>query len=118
MSFFDETADFAKEVFDQAVVLANETVEIQKLRFAISKKKGEINKKFKALGECYYSVNMGNQSKVDTCAEICQEITSLKMELAQLVNQLEQIKNVRVCPGCGGKNSRSATFCNSCGKKF
>ena len=44
MSFFDETVDFAKEVFDQAVVITNETVEIQKIRFSISKKKNEINK--------------------------------------------------------------------------
>ena len=118
MSFFDETVDFAKDVFDQAVVITNETVEIQKIRFAITKKKSEIGKNLKTLGECYYSVNNGDQSKMESCDLLCEVISEQKKELASLVAQLEKIKNTRVCPECGARNSRSATFCNGCGRKF
>jgi len=118
MSFFDETVDFAKDVFDQAVVITNETVEIQKIRLSIAKKKSEINKNLKRLGECYYSVNSGDQSKMEGCNLLCEVISEQKNELRNLVGQLEEIKNTRLCPDCGTKNNRSATYCNGCGKKF
>ncbi len=118
MSFFDETVDFAKDVFDQAVVITNETVEIQKIKLSIAKKKSEINKSFKSLGECYYSVNKGDQSKMEGCELMCEVIAEQKKELRNLIGQLEEIKNTRVCSECGTKNSRSATYCNACGKKF
>ncbi len=118
MSFFDESVDFAKDIFDQAVVITNETVEIQKIRFAITKKKSEINKSLKALGECYYSVSNGDQEKMECCDLLCEVISEQKKELASLVAQLEKLRNTRVCSECGTRNSRSATFCNGCGKKF
>ena len=93
MSFLDESVDFAK-------------------------KKSEINKSFKALGECYYSVNNGDQSRVEGCELLCEVIAEQKKELRELVAKLEEIKNTRVCTECGAKNSRNATYCNNCGKKF
>ena len=118
MSFLDETVDIAKEIFDQAVVITSETVEIQKIRLSIAKKKSEINKSFKALGECYYSVNNGDQSRIEGCELLCEVIAEQKKELRELVLQLEEIKNTRVCSECKAKNSRTATYCNKCGKKF
>ena len=118
MSFLDETVDFAKEVFDQAVVITTETVEVQKIKLSIAKKKSEINKSFKSLGECYYSVNNGDQSRVEGCELLCEVIAEQKKELRELVLQLEEIKNTRVCTECGAKNSRNTTYCNNCGKKF
>lgn len=118
MSFFDETVDFAKEVFDQAVVITNETVEVQKIKYSISKKKSEINKSYKSLGECYYSVTNGDQDNMENCTLLCEKISAQKKELGSLIAQLDKIKNTKLCSECGARNNRSAAFCNGCGKKF
>ena len=117
MSFVDETVSTAKNLFDAASKKTADTVQIQKLRLAVARKKSELSREYEMLGRFYYGTKTG---KVDEEQLALQEQTVEQVigELEQRIKAFEAAKNITTCPACGQKNPNGAGFCNHCGTKL
>ena len=54
MTFFDESVSTARDILSAGAQKASETIEIQKIKIAIARKKSSINAALKNLGKAYY----------------------------------------------------------------
>ena len=118
MGFFDEAVDTTKDFVNKAVKKTTETIEVQKIKFAISKKKDQINKTLAVLGENYYQVNSGDSSKLETCEMLCEKVSVLKDELKELKQKLYTAQSVKVCANCGKENFGLNKTCTICGTEL
>ena len=117
MSILDDTLLTAKGVWDAASKKTTEAVEVQKLRFAIAKKKSELSHAFETLGRTYYH-HAASGGMEEPLEQMIQSAGDTMRELKALENQLEEAKNRQTCPACGQKNPVGACYCNRCGAPF
>jgi multidrug resistance efflux pump len=115
MSFWDETFDTAKELFDTASKKTTQAVEIGKINLAISKAKAELAKKYETLGRLYFQTRQGeaDEEGLDLLAA---EVEQAAAKLSFLKDQLQRARQMQICSACGQKNPASADYCNRCGK--
>lgn len=118
MGFFEDSVATARSLIDEGAKKASETIEIQKIKIAISRKKSAISKGFSDLGRAYYDSCKGNGDAACLCETLVNDMDKKMLELAELDDKLAEAKKLKHCPKCGSKNSSDATFCNFCGSKL
>ena len=92
MSRFDETMQAAKEWLEIAGKKTAETVETQKIRLAIAKKKNDLSHQFEALGKLYYRTKDCTEEPKGRAA-LCADITDTLDEIRLLEQQLAAEKD-------------------------
>ena len=118
MSFIDDSVATAKSLFDEGAKKASETIEVQKIKIAITRKKSNISNDFTTLGKIYYDSCNGNGTAASMCDKLIADIDQKMNELAELENKLADAKKLKICPKCSSKNSSDAAFCNYCGSRI
>ena len=84
MTFFDESVSTAREILSAGAQKATETIEIQKIRVAIARKKSSINAALRNLGKAYYDSCKNDCSAASLCDSVVEDIDVKVAELAEL----------------------------------
>ena len=92
MSKFDETMQVAKEWLDLATKKTAETVETQKLRLMIAKKKSDLSHQYEVLGKLYYRTKDSAEEPKGRAA-LCADIAGTLEEIRQLEQQMAAQKD-------------------------
>ena len=74
MTFFDESVSTAREILSAGAQKATETIEIQKIRVAIARKKSSINAALRNLGKAYYDSCKNDCSAASLCDSVVEDI--------------------------------------------
>jgi len=118
-SVSDQTAELARTVGDKTT----DMLKIGKLNAQISSANTSIEELKTRLGDHYWKLfSEGAQLDDDavvlcsTIKEYCEEIDSLKAQIAEL--KAEKAPAVTICPACGAENAEDALFCKKCGAKL
>lgn len=118
MTFFDESVSTAREILLAGAQKATETIEIQKIRVAIARKKSSINAALRNLGKAYYDSCKNDCSAASLCDSVVEDIDVKVAELAELEEKLADAKRLKRCAKCGSRNRIDASFCNFCGARL
>lgn len=118
MEFFDEAVNKAKEVFDVACKKTGEVVTVQKQRYELSVLEAKKSDDFRALGELYYNKLKEGLAEDGDSAELVAAIDDKNSKITKLKDEINNIKNKRICPKCGGAVEKSANYCNICGARL
>lgn len=118
MTFFDESVSTAREILSAGVQKATETIEIQKIRVAIARKKSSINAALRNLGKAYYDSCKNDCSAASLCDSVVEDIDVKVAELAELEEKLADARRLKRCAKCGSRNRIDASFCNFCGARL
>lgn len=116
MNHFDEIGKRLSDAGQNVVQQTKNFSDTSRLNGSISEKEKQIVQLYTAIGRAYYE-----QHKDDPSAEQPEQIAqinTLSAEIAQLREEIKQIKGVVKCPGCGAELPLNATFCSSCGAKI
>ncbi len=117
MGFFENTAEKAKEVFEETGKVANEVLETQKLKFKRSSIESEIRTNLEKLGKYAYLSKMKGGDFSEQSEQLCEEIKALIEEEKAIDLELAERKGKKLC-SCGAYNIKDAKFCNECGKEI
>ena len=118
MTFFDESVSTAREILSAGAQKATETIEIQKIRVAIARKKSSINADLRNLGQAYYDSCKNDCSAASLCDSVVEDIDVKVAELAELEEKLADARRLKRCTKCGSRNRIDASFCNFCGARL
>lgn len=118
MTFFDESVSTAREILSAGAQKATETIEIQKIRVAIARKKSSINAALRNLGKAYYDSCKNDCSAASLCDSVVEDIDVKVAELAELEEKLADARRLKRCTKCGSRNRIDASFCNFCGARL
>ena len=118
MTFFDESVSTAREILLAGAQKAAETIEIQKIRVAIARKKSSINAALRNLGKAYYDSCKNDCSAASLCDSVVEDIDVKVAELAELEEKLADARRLKRCAKCGSRNRIDASFCNFCGARL
>lgn len=118
MTFFDESVSTAREILSAGAQKATETIEIQKIRVAIARKKSSINAALRNLGKAYYDSCKNDCSAASLCDSVVEDIDVKVAELAELEERLADARRLKRCTKCGSRNRIDASFCNFCGARL
>ncbi len=110
MAIFDDVVVNAKSAAAAVSKKAGAFYDLSKLRISAAGLRGELNKKYTALGESVY--NNDPESTVDA---IKAEIADIKHNIADIEKIIASVSNTTFCPSCGEKLPKSAHFCPTCG---
>jgi len=109
---FNDLGSKLTKVTQSAMQKASEATDTAKLNMRTS----ELNKANQALyaqlGEAYYTAHKDEPEAA--LSAICAEITKNMGELAQIQQDIQRIRQIKVCPQCGAENPSAAKFCASC----
>lgn len=94
---------------------AEEVVGIQKLRSQLAGTEREIDKNCQDLGEIVYRHFIDGEVMSEEIAIVCDEITRLRGQAADLREQIAQQRGESICPSCGAHGPKEAAFCMRCG---
>ena len=118
MTFFDESVSTAREILLAGAQKAAETIEIQKIRVAIARKKSSINAALRNLGKAYYDSCKNDCSAASLCDSVVEDIDVKVAALAELEEKLADARRLKRCAKCGSRNRIDASFCNFCGARL
>ncbi len=118
MTFFDESVSTARDILSAGAQKASETIEIQKIKIDIARKKSSINAALKNLGKAYYDSRKNDCSAAGLCDSVVEDIDLKVAELAELEEKLADARKLKRCSKCGSRNRIDASFCNFCGARL
>lgn len=116
MDFFEKlTETFAKNSKEFADK-AKDYAEVAKLHTRINAANTKINESLITLGKAYYDAhkNDGNTEFED----IFEEIRKAHLTIRKCQEEIQKIKNIKICEKCGEEVSADATYCSHCGAKL
>lgn len=118
MGFLDNAISKTKEVFDVACKKTDEVVTIEKQKFNIASLKSKREKDYADLGKIYYELVKDSTDLSDDARNLVDAISEKNEEIARLNEDIQSIKNKRVCPKCNANIDMNSTYCNNCGEKL
>ncbi len=105
---------FAKDV----AYMANEAVEVQKLKSKIRSNQKDIKELYAEIGKTIYHMRKEGRLEDDRFYFQCEEIENLFFEISDIQEQLNSIKGYATCTHCGTAVSRADSFCSKCGSSL
>ncbi len=118
MGFFDNALSKTKEVFDVAAKKTDEVVTVEKQKFNISSLKSKREKDYADLGRVYFEMIKNDTSLSDEVRNLVDAITEKSEEIDRLNQDIQNIKNKRICPNCKANIDVNSSYCNNCGEKL
>lgn len=118
MGFLEDAFNKTKEVFDIACKKTDEVVTTEKQKFNIASLKSKREKDFADLGRLYFEIVKDSTDIDDNTRNLVDAIIEKNDEIARLNEDIQNIKNKRICPYCNANIDINSTYCNTCGKKL
>ena len=112
MDFLSGIGAKLSETGQKAKKTANDLVETTRLNGQINDLTKAVRELYAQLGEQYFQLH-GEEAE-EALAGLCGQIKAKQEEIAATKAELQRVKNVVVCPGCGGENPATAKFCTHC----
>lgn len=118
MGFLDDAINKTKEVFDVACKKTDEVVTVEKQKFNIASLKSKREKDYADLGKIYFEIVKDATDLTDETRNLVDAIIEKNEEISRLNEDIQSIKNKRVCPKCNSNIDINSSYCNSCGTKL
>ena len=112
MAFFDNLGAKLTQTGQKTMRKANDLADITRLNLRASELNRGIQELYTQLGGQYYALHGG--APEEALSELCQKIDGINRELERIRAEINAIKQVKVCPACGGENPIDARFCCKC----
>ncbi|MBE6891683.1 MAG: hypothetical protein E7481_06610 [Ruminococcaceae bacterium] len=111
--------DKGREYADIAGQKGCELVERARLSLKITEAKAELRKEYIRLGKlAYKAIEKDSDEYIDEMKRIADCIAVDKERVDFLTQELSEIRGMKICANCGGKNMENSKYCNNCGTEI
>ena len=118
MAFLD---DLQKTVTDAAYYTAKKTGEltgIARVKFNIKAEEVRLKSTYAKIGSLFYSAEREGLDHTEEIATLITQADKINGDIAAYREKLAELRKARTCAECGGRISKSASFCPNCGAKI
>lgn len=116
MDFFEKIGEKITSTSKDVAKKTKELADISKINTQISSEEDSIKYKYNQIGKLYYETFGENPDEV--FAPMCQSIIESQKKISEYRYQIQVIKGVKRCSGCGGDAPNDSIFCPVCGNKM
>lgn len=116
MALFDKLTDIFNSTGKEIGKKAKDVISTVKLEGEITGQETKIRDAFLKIGEQYFEAFKDDPDS--PYAKIIAEVTEAKAKIADLRNQINDLKGLVKCPVCGEAVSADQAFCPKCGAKL
>lgn len=118
MEWFDKVKSTVTKTAKFTKDKSTELYDITRMSFSINELENKIDKLFKNIGMLVYRDYETGAEFSEDIDMLLKDIDAKYEEIAQIKEEINNIKNVSVCPSCKKTNPSDANFCLSCGEKL
>ena len=97
----------------KAAKFSGDAIDYTKLRIKLFEIRDELDGKYAQVGKIVYE---GNEDA--DVEKICDEITALREQEADIKEKMSVYQSKKTCPECGASVDSKSEYCSSCGNKF
>lgn len=113
MDIFSEIGKRISQTTQSAVKGTKDLADIASINSQISYEQKLLNSFFMQIGKKYYELY--HDSAGENFSSLCTSITECMVKITNFRDDIQKIKGIKKCPGCGAEVSLEATFCGTCG---
>jgi len=113
MAIFNQIGKKISQTTQNAVKGTKDLADIARLNSQIAEEQKLLNSFYMQIGKKYYELSP--ESTDDNFAAFCVSITECMTKLTSLREEIQNIKGIKKCAGCGAEIPVSTIFCGSCG---
>lgn len=117
MAVFESFTKKVAETAKAAAKKSSELVEVTKLNMNIGAEETKIEKTYSEIGKIVYQKYAEGEDVGDMFREQCEKIKSYEEVIKDLKQKILDLKNVKLCTGCGTELAADVVFCSKCGSK-
>ena len=115
---FDDLKKTITGAAEVATKKAGTFVSVQKLKGQIYTLERSIDKKYQELGAVVFGDYAKGEKVNDESAVVCEEISQVNANIAELREELASKHGCKVCPSCEAEVPLEAMFCMQCGAQM
>ncbi len=101
------------DAIEKGIAKARDLGELSRLNGEAAMRERHRRECFTALGEKYYDAH--KHGYIPECAVLYEELDAIDREMELLQREMQKVRKVTVCPGCGAKLTSYGVFCPFCG---
>jgi len=113
MPLFDDIGKKITKTTQSAIKGTKDLADISRLNSQISDEQKLLNSFFMQIGKKYYE--MFSDSADENFSSLCASITECMSRITNLRSEIQTIKGIKRCAGCGAELPVTTTFCGTCG---
>lgn len=117
MAVFESFTKKVAETAKAAAKKSSELVEVTKLNMNVGAEESKIEKTYSEIGKVVYQKFDEGEDVGEAFAELCGKIKSYEENIKELKQKILDLKNVKLCSGCGTELAAEVVFCPKCGAK-
>lgn len=118
MTIFDEVVNGAKTAAESIGRASKSAIDISRLKISAAELKGEIEKKYEALGRLVYDAEKDGTDIHDMITQCVANIDAMYQRLEEVNDRIADAMNRRRCKHCGAANRKDAIYCDRCGRRI
>lgn len=118
MGFLEDAVLTVKKTGKTIGAKANQQYGVIKKNVSATEVKNKIKAAYTDMGQLVYEAIKNNTECDDKLEPYITLIDDLNVQLEAIQSELNQIKNLTVCPECQTANPSTSEFCSSCGTKL
>ena len=115
MGFFDNLGSTISEKSKIVADKAKEVADVTKLKMQISTEESKIKEAYLEIGKLFCKKEMGEVP--EEFIPYVQIVGDARAQIENLKAQINDLKGVKTCPGCGAEVPLESSFCSACGSK-
>ena len=115
MAFFDEIGRKITMTGQSAVRKTKDAAEVIKLNTQITEEINVRDQKYAEIGKLYMQLHADDFE--EPFAALAEAVISSEMKIADMKDQINNLRGVKNCPKCGAQIPMSSPFCSVCGQQ-
>ena len=117
MAFFDELKRNASGVANKAAKKTNDLTSLAKLNVSVKNLENKLDGVYGEIGRLFYNAERNGEDYTSDIAALIMKADKFQTEIEATKKQINSLRKVVVCEGCGNEISEEAAYCSFCGTK-
>jgi len=113
MAIFGEIGKKITQTTQNAAKGAKDLADIARLNSQITEEQRLMNSFYTQIGKKYYEIN--HAAPAEEYSQMCVSITECMAKITGLRDEIQKVKGIKKCSGCGAEVPMTTTFCGTCG---
>jgi len=118
MALFENLGKKIGEAAQTAAKKSGELVEVTKLSMNISSEEDKIQKLYAKIGKGVYQSFCSGSPVPEEFKGDCEAVRTHEETIKNLRAKILEVKNLKICKGCGAEVEINTVFCSKCGTKL
>lgn len=114
MAFFDEL----NKRINGMTQSVQKTADIARMQRQVTLKQDEFGALFGEIGKLYYDCRQRGVQPTEALNALCDRVDALAAEISGMKLKLDDLREIRRCPGCGSVQNNTNRFCANCGAQL